>query len=134
MHVEIWANLVLGSHRLNDETGSQAQFFDNSQDLEALLELRDIQDELNTIKKLLIEQHKTVRDMTRQFEDIVNRRGKGIHGTLLLKEAEHAIGIYEERVESMLMSSQVAENAVSSPWLRCLTQTLIEYSLSNCWT
>ena len=89
-------------------------FFDNSEDLDALLELRDIQDELNTIKKLLGEQHKNVKDMIKQYLENVNEQGKGIHGTVLLKEAEHAITVYEEQVNGMIKSSQVAENAVSS--------------------
>ena len=96
-----------------NDSGTTPQFFDNSEDLNALLELRDIQDELNTISKLLGEQHNNIRDMTKQYQESVNERGKGIHGTVLLREADHAITVYEEQVNGMIKSSQVAENAVS---------------------
>ena len=102
------------SHKIDDpkQLLGASHSLDYSADLDNLLELRDVEDELNTIKKLFIEQRKIVTDMLRQYGEEVNPRGKGIHGTVLLRESENILSGYEEQIESMIRSSQMAQNAV----------------------
>lgn len=49
--------------------------------------------------------------MLHQYTLEVNPRGKGLHGTSLLKEAEAALVGYEAQVEGMIRSSKVAQMA-----------------------
>ena len=102
------------SHKIDDAKTllASSKSLDYSSDLDNLLELRDVDDELSTIKKLFVEQRKIIGEMIKQFEEDVNTRGKGIHGTVLLKEAESTLVGYEEQVENMMKSSKVAQEAV----------------------
>lgn len=87
---------------------------DYSSDLDNLLELRDVEDELSTIKKLFVEQKHMISDMIKQYTQEVNKRGKGLHGTALLREADNLLSTYEEQVDAMIKSSKVAQEAVRS--------------------
>ena len=80
--------------------------------MDALLELRDIEDELNTINKLLAEQHQNVKDMLKQYEELNRVHRRGLHGTLLLQDVDHTITSYEHQVASMIKSSAAAQEAV----------------------
>lgn len=79
--------------------------------MDALLELRDIEDELNTIDKLFKEQSRGVSDMIHHYEDLKKHRGKGLHGIHLLQEVSHSLNEYKEQIISMLKSAQAAQRA-----------------------
>jgi Mg2+ and Co2+ transporter CorA len=87
------------------------QFLDNSKDLNNLLELRDIEDELTTIKKLLQEQHRIVTDMLEQYRVLNKQTGKGQMGLSILMELDHTMEIYEDQVKAMLESSDNAQES-----------------------
>ncbi|KAL8824362.1 MAG: hypothetical protein Q9170_008184, partial [Blastenia crenularia] len=98
------------SHRFRDLRDPNAQplpeYFDNRADLDALLELRDIEDELNTISKLLNDQHGVVNEMTTNLM----RRSSGM-GLKFLDDANHRIKEYRAQVEGMLNSARAAQTA-----------------------
>lgn len=85
--------------------------FDHSKDLDALLELRDIEDELNTLDKLFKEQERGLKDMIKQYEDLNKRHEKGFNGALFIQEAKNSLDSYREQVKLMLKSTQTAQKA-----------------------
>lgn len=87
------------------------KYVDNRTDLDALLELRDIEDELNTIDKLFKEQSRSVSDMMNQYQDLSRHKGKGVHGLQLLSEASHSLQEYRDQINGMLKSAQTAQGA-----------------------
>lgn len=87
------------------------RYFDNSDDFDALLELRDIEDELNTLDKLFKEQQKSVVDMISQYEHLNDRYGKGVHGKVFLQEVRETLEGYKEQIDLMLKSAQTAQKA-----------------------
>lgn len=87
------------------------RYFDNYGDLDALLELRDIEDELNTLDKLFKEQQKSVTDMIPQYQHLNAYHKKGLHGSHFLHEAQHTLGGYMEQIFLMLKSAQTAQKA-----------------------
>ena len=87
------------------------RYFDNSNDLDALLELRDIEDELNTLDKLFKEQQKSVLDMIPQYHDLNQHQKKGFYGTHFLQEVRHTLDGYKEQIDLMLKSAQTAQKA-----------------------
>ena len=84
---------------------------DNRSDLDALLELRDIEDELTTIGKLFGEQSRGIHDMQKIYQDLNTSRGQGLCGLRILKEASHTLHDYQEQVDGMLKSTQAAQQA-----------------------
>lgn len=86
------------------------QHIDNRKDLDALLELRDIEDELRTIDKLIQEQQKCVSDMLAQYLEL-NARGKGHNGSSFLHEIQQFLGEQQEQIEGMLKSAIAAQRA-----------------------
>lgn len=103
------------NHRLKDSKSIDVKrlprYVDNSADLDALLELRDIEDELNTLDKLFKEQQQGVSDMFSCYVELNKRQGKAIRGTQLLTEIKHTLKGYKDQVEGMLKSSQTAQKA-----------------------
>ena len=89
------------------------QFLDNSKDLNNLLELRDIEDELTTIQKLLGEQRKIVTEMLEEYKILTERTGKGRIGTSFLIDLDRTLETYEDQVDGMLKSSDIAQESVS---------------------
>lgn len=87
------------------------RYFDNSSDLDALLELRDIEDELNTLDKLFKEQQKSVADMIPQYEHLNVCHKKGLHGSHFLQEVKLTLDGYKEQIELSLKSAQTAQKA-----------------------
>ena len=118
------------NHRYRDpsdlDVSRLPQYVDNREDLNALLELRDIEDELTTIQKLFIEQHKTIKEMLKQYEEL-NRQAK--HGRFILQGVDHAIEGYEESVKGMLKSADVAQKAVS--WRSHIVPLILTYNSSR---
>ena len=100
------------NHRLKDSKSLDAKrlprYVDNSADLDALLELRDIEDELNTLDKLFKEQLRGVSEMRDCYNKLNHRPGKGIQW---LAEISHTLEGYKDQVESMLKSAQTAQKA-----------------------
>ena len=85
--------------------------FDNSNDLDALLELRDIEDELNTLDKLFKEQQRGVKDMSSQYHHLNEHHKTGLNGTVFLQEVTHSLEGYREQIGLMLKSAQTAQKA-----------------------
>ena len=100
----------------NDHRGEKAkdikaeQHIDNRADLDALLELHDIEDELNTIDKLIKEQQTCVTDMELQYRGLVPRE-KGVNGLRFLHEAAQFLKDHLDQVDGMLKSAGVAQKA-----------------------
>ena len=88
------------------------QFLDNSKDLNNLLELRDIEDELKTLKKLLNEQQKIIEDMLEDYKELnESPAGKGRIGTAILLDLQDTLEDYEDQVKDMLESADVAQDS-----------------------
>lgn len=84
------------------------QHIDNRKDLDALLELRDIEDELKTIEKLIKEQVACVSEMFSQYHDL-NARGKGSNGINFLIDVSQFLAEHKEQVDAMIKSAQAAQ-------------------------
>ncbi|KAG8528250.1 uncharacterized protein KY384_007167 [Bacidia gigantensis] len=82
----------------------------NREDLNSLLELRDIEDELNTIDKLIREQQSVVGDMTIRYEEL-NRAGKGLKGKEFLADITQFLSEHKVQIDSMRDSTQAAKKA-----------------------
>lgn len=87
------------------------KYADNHPDLDALLELRDIEDELNTIDKLFKEQFSGISDMIDHYQDLNMYKAKGLHGIHILHEVSHSLKDYREQVSVMLKTAQAAQRA-----------------------
>lgn len=86
----------------------------NRDDLSVLLELRDIEDELATILKLLDQQDAVINGMIRYFDT------KG-YGKLFLDAAQRRIDEYRSQIGEMKENSHLAQKAVC------------RFLLMNCW-
>ena len=87
-----------------------AQHIDNRKDLDALLELRDIEDELNTIDRLIKEQQACVMDMELQYKTRA-LPDKGINGIEFLQVAAQFLKDHQDQVDGMLKSARAAQRA-----------------------
>lgn len=100
------------NHRFEKAKDDNAQsHIDNRKDLDALLELRDIEDELKTIDKLIKEQQSCVSDMITQYCDLNARHGKGMNGSNFLAEAQQFLNDHKEQLDSMLKGAVAAQRA-----------------------
>ncbi|KAJ5788736.1 Mitochondrial substrate/solute carrier [Penicillium paradoxum] len=79
----------------------------NREDLSVLLELRDIEDELSTILKLLDQQDTVIKSMTRYFDV------KG-YGKSFLDTAQARIDEYRSQINEMKGDSHLAQKAVET--------------------
>lgn len=77
----------------------------NREDLSVLLELRDIEDELSTILKLLEQQDTVINSMTKYFD----REGCG---KIFLDAAQLRIDEYRTQIGEMKENSHLAQKAV----------------------
>lgn len=77
----------------------------NREDLSVLLELRDIEDELGTILKLLDQQDGVIQSMTKYFDD----RGDG---KSFLDLSQARIEEYRSQISEMKENSHLAQKAV----------------------
>ena len=64
-------------------------------DLDALLELRNLQDELNTIDKLIKEQWTCVADMIHQYKELINDHNQGLNGISFLYDVQQVLREHE---------------------------------------
>ena len=87
------------------------QHIDNRKDLDALLELRDIEDELKTIDKLIKEQQNCVSEMIKQYRDLNARHGKGFNGISFLHDVDQFLIEHKEQLDGMLKGAQAAQKA-----------------------
>ena len=87
-----------------------AQHIDNRKDLDALLELRDIEDELNTIDRLIKEQQACVMEMESQYKTRAPP-DKGINGLEFLQVAAQFLKDHLDQVDGMLKSARAAQRA-----------------------
>ena len=84
---------------------------DNHKDLDALLELRDIEDELMTIQKLIKEQQSCVDDMKTHFHHLSQQFGKGQNGINFLIDVASFLSDHKDQVDNMLASARAAQGA-----------------------
>ena len=100
----------------NDHRGEKAkdikaeQHIDNREDLDALLELHDIEDELKTIDRLIKEQQTCVTDMELQYRSVAPQE-KGVNGLGFLHEAAQFLKDHLDQVDGMLKSARAAQKA-----------------------
>ncbi|KAJ6065534.1 hypothetical protein N7444_001187 [Penicillium canescens] len=79
----------------------------NREDLSVLLELRDIEDELSTILKLLDQQDTVIKSMIKYFDS----RG---YGKVFLDTAQGRIDEYRSQISEMKENSHLAQKAVET--------------------
>ncbi|KAK4862839.1 hypothetical protein LT330_002972 [Penicillium expansum] len=79
----------------------------NREDLSVLLELRDIEDELSTILKLLDQQDTVIKSMVKYFDS----RG---YGKSFLDNAQERIDEYRSQINEMKENSHLAQKAVET--------------------
>jgi hypothetical protein len=99
----------------------------NREDLSVLLELRDIEDELSTILKLLDQQDTVIKSMIKYFDT----RGCG---KVFLDTAQARIDEYRSQITEMKENSHLAQKAVSGVFhlcscysiLTCQVETLLD--------
>jgi Mg2+ and Co2+ transporter CorA len=85
---------------------------DNRKDLDALLELRDIDDELTMIERLVKEQQECVKEMLKQYQHLHDHHGgKGANGIDFLRKTHQTLSENKERIASMLKSAHAAQKA-----------------------
>ena len=84
---------------------------DNRKDLDALLELRDIEDELKTIDRLIKEQLTCVSEMIKQYHDLNKYREKGFNGIKFLVDVEQFLKEHEKQIDGMLKGAETAQKA-----------------------
>jgi Mg2+ and Co2+ transporter CorA len=77
----------------------------NREDLSVLLELRDIEDELSTILKLLDQQDTVIQSMVKYFDN----RG---YGKSFLDIAQDRIEVYRTQISEMKENSHMTQKAV----------------------
>lgn len=100
------------NHRFEKAKDVNAQsHIDNRKDLDALLELRDIEDELNTIDKLIKEQQTCILDMRNQYRDLNGYHDKGMNGFNFLGEAQQFLNDHKDQLDAMLKGAVAAQRA-----------------------
>lgn len=95
------------------EDTSDEHHIDNRTDLDALLELRDIEDELKTIRKLIKEQQTCVSNMLERYKMLHTQPGKeglGVNGINFLIEVELFLTENDERVQVMKENARSAQD------------------------
>lgn len=80
----------------------------NREDLSVLLELRDIEDELSTILKLIDQQESSIKSMIKYF--ITNGSGR-----MFLEAAMLRLEEYRTQISDMKENSHLTQKAVRSP-------------------
>lgn len=88
----------------------------NREDLSVLLELRDIEDELSTILKLLEQQDTVINSMVKYFDN-------GGYGILFLETAQKRIDEYRSQINDMKENSHLTQKAVSAIFCALLLST-----------
>lgn len=82
-----------------------------NKDLYNFLELRDISDELETIKQLLDQQSKLVGNMLRQYKRIIQTHHQGLLGKEFLSAAKDRLEAYKDQVDKLAKSSKDAQDS-----------------------
>jgi hypothetical protein len=98
-----------GAKDINDQ-----QHIDNRRDLDALLELRDIEDELNTIRKLIKEQQECVAEMLTRYHGLHRNHGMtdlGVNGIRFLVEVDQFLADNEKRIDGMKENAHAAQSS-----------------------
>lgn len=90
---------------------SALPYFDNRIELDALLELRDVDDELTIITKLIKEQQVCISDMVAHYHDLKQSCNKGLNGMDFLLEVQQFLNEQSEQIKEMLRNSLAAQRA-----------------------
>ena len=109
------------SDKIEEQTASYKQFraaqksekaqFDNGDDLNNLLELRDISDELEILETLLKEQERLMNHTIAIYEKKINLQQRGLVGIGLLKAAKNRLNIYIGQLEILAKNSAKAQES-----------------------
>ena len=109
------------SDKVEEQTRSYKEFrkaqksekaqFDNGDDLNNLLELRDISDELNVILALLVQQRDEIQNIIDIYEKKINLQHRGGLGTDLLKAAKSRLKDYIDHTKKLIDSSTKAQDS-----------------------
>jgi hypothetical protein len=86
----------------------------NRDDTSAMLELRDIDDELNTLEKLFKQQTETIHQMKDIYRKPNYAHLSG-HGLTILNEALEKLKEYSDQVKQMLESANRTRKDVTNP-------------------
>ena len=73
--------------------------------------MRDIEDELKTIDKLIKEQLLCVSEMIKQYRDLNEHRRKGFNGINFLFDVEQFLNEHKEQIDGMLKGAKTAQKA-----------------------
>ena len=73
--------------------------------------MRDIEDELKTIDKLIKEQLICVSEMIKQYRDLNEHRRKGFNGINFLFDVEQFLNEHKEQIDGMLNGAKTAQKA-----------------------
>ena len=87
------------------------RYVDNTEDLDALLELRDIEDELSVIERLFEEQKTVILDMVKHYDTLEGKRVNSHRSAKLLDEAKRTVLGYIDQVTTMRKSASTAQLA-----------------------
>lgn len=90
---------------------------ENLENTEALMELRDLEDELKSLEKLFDTQDSVIKDMKAIFER-ESLRESTVNGRMYLEEALKKLSGYKSRTADMLKRANETKNDV-----RCLLDT-----------
>ena len=101
------------THFRNNHQFEMVNDIDISNEVDALLELRDIEDELKAIDKLLDEQRICVSDMITQYKDL-NSRQMGVKGINFLSEVQQFLNDHQKELGSMLEDVVTAQKTSKS--------------------
>lgn len=92
--------------------GAMERLRHDSNDLNALLELRDIDDELGILDKLFNEQLAVLKKMMPIYNNIDKRKSRQSNGAMWLKDAASQVENYQSQVSAMRASCSASQEAV----------------------
>jgi hypothetical protein len=127
-------NDVLRAHNIRAKHKREGAIAErqNRENTSALLELRDIEDELHTLEELFDVQKDIIEDMMKNFEK-EEVKGMTANGLGFLMEADDKLDDYAKQVKRMLDDVKATREDVSRrfPWR--LKLLMLTFSLINCW-
>ena len=95
----------------NAKDANEQSHINNRKDLDSLLELRDIEDELDTIERLIKEQQTCITKMLADYQHLEKHNKKGLNGIGFLMQADQFLAENKEHIERMHKSTLIAQKA-----------------------
>ena len=100
--------LTRDAYKSKQSRAAKGQDSDHGEDLNNLLELRDISDELKILKRLLDQQEEHVTGMEKQYDRIIKKHKQGVQGKEFLSSALVRIRAYQRQANSLSESCKEA--------------------------